>query len=331
MSSSKKTKQTRKKLGVFLSKNSYFVFLPFVLFGSYALSSLIQAETDVLTVIVTASSFIVAIITGFLINSYYGIKQLRWDKLNRFADLQNQLRDYAWAFWSLTFSITRNHNLDWRFPKSIEELEHDTDWVWGNKDSTAVMFIRYLKDFARYPNDIPDFELTHAAISKAKLEQMHEYMIRASGILTRYKHFKHILKSFELTDTNDLDKVIITNDSNVEISVKKLKKENQDFRTLGFWQVQIEECVEILDRMKMNGKFIYSFSVFEIKQLGLNLMFLSVFGILLPITVLIVNDSIPSSYQSFLTIVSSVGFMLYFILGVSRIFSKLSSSRLSYS
>ena len=268
--------------------------------------------------------------TGFLINSYYSIKQMRWEKLNRFADLQNQLRNYAVAFFWLTDSITRNHNLDWRFPESIEKLERDTDWISKNDDSVAVMFVRYLKDIAGISTDIPDFELNHAIIQKDRLERMHGYISHASGVLTRYKWFKHILRSFKLSDTNNLAKVFITNDLNVESAVRKLKKEKEDFRTLEFWSARIDECEEILARMKANGKFVYSFNVFEIKIFGLNLLFLSVFGILLPITVLIVNDSLPPHYQSFLTILSSVGFMLYFIFGISRIFLKLSSSQLSY-
>ena len=330
-SRARKTKQIPKKIRAFLDKGFYFIPLPLILLGSYALSDSIHAETDVLAVIVTASSFIVAIITGFLLHSHYGIMEMRWKKLERFADLQNQLRDYAWAFEHLTFSLTRVHSLNWRFPDSIEKLERDIDWLEKSEDYEAVMFIRYLKDFTRWPNDIPDFELTHAIIKESRLEQMHHYIARAAGLLARHKHFKYILKSFKLPDTSDLDKVIITNDPNIKNGVKRLKKGNQNFNTLGFWQARIQECLEILERMRMNGKFVYSFRVLETKRLGLNLLFLSVFGILLPITVLIVNDAIPVSCQSFLTIVSSVGFMVYFILGLHKTFSKLSSSQLSYS
>ena len=291
-SRSEKIKQGRKKLGMFLIENSYFIFLPFILLGSYAISNSIQTETAVLTVIVTASSFIVAIMAGFLINSYYGIKQLRWEKLNRFTNLQNQLRNYAEAFYWLTDALIRDYDLDWRFPESIEKLEHDSDWISRDGDFTAIMFVRYLKDFAGLPSQIPDFELNHAVIPEDRLEQMYDYISRAGGLLMRYKWFKYILKSFKLPDTNNLDQVIITRHQFVEFAARKLKKENENFKTLGFWEVQINECEEILARMKANGKFVYSFNIFEIKRLGLNPLFLSVFGILLPITVLIANDSI---------------------------------------
>jgi len=325
----KNAKQIRKKLGTFLRKSFYFLLLTPLVLGSYVLSDSIQAEPTVLTVIVTASSFIVAIITGFLINSYYSIKQLRWEKLNRFADLQNQLKDYTESFYWFTHTITQSYNLDWKFPVPIEKLIRDDEW-WCKDDSVAVLFIRYLRDFAGNPYDIPDFEIKHAIIREDRLDQMQNYMYGAAGLLTRYKHFKHILKSFNLPDTNDLDKVVITNDPCAEFAAKRLKKEGNP-RTLGFWQALIEECTELLDRMKANGKFIYSFNVLEIKQLGLNLLFLSAFGILLPISVLIASDLLPPSCQSFLTIASAAGFMLYFVLGVSSIFSKLSSQRLSYS
>ena len=330
-SRSKKIKQVRKKLGTFLIKSSYFIFLPFIFLGSYVISNSIQAETVVLTVIVTASSFIVAIMTGFLINSYYSIQQLRWEKLNRFTELQNQLRNYAEAFYQLTDAITRDHDLDWRFPESIEKLKDDSDWIYNDDDSVAIMFVRCLKDFAGLPHQIPDFELEHAIITEGRLEHMHDYIIQASSLLARYKWFKYILKSFKLPDTNNLDEVIITRHKFVEFAARKLKKEKENFWTLEFWEIQINKCEEILARMKATGKFVYSFNTFEIKRLGLNLLFLSVFGILLPITVLIANDSVPPYHQSFLTIVSGVGFMFYFILGVSRIYLKLSSSQLSYS
>ena len=268
--------------------------------------------------------------TGFIINSYYNIKRLRWEKLDRFVDLQNQLRNYAEAFFWLTKSITDNHHLNWRFSESIEALRRDIDWNFEGDDSVAVMFVRYLNNVARLPHNIPDFELDHKIISEDRLEQMHDYIIYADALLTRYKHFKYILKSFKLPDTSNLDTVIIANDSSVEFAARILKKENEGFKTLGFWEARIVECEEILARMKANGKFVYSFNIFEIKLLGLNLLFLSAFGILLPITMLIANDSIQPYYQSLLTIVSGVGFMLYFIVGISITFLKLSSTRLDY-
>lgn len=209
-SRSEKIKRIRKKLGMFLSKNFYVIFLPFILLGSYAISNSIQTETAVLTVIVTASSFIVAIMTGFLINSYYGIKQLRLEKLNRFTDLQNQLRNHADAFYWLADAITRDHDLDWRFPESIEKL-HDLDYIYKGGDSVAVMFVRYLRDFTGQPRrQIPDFELYPEIIQENRLEQMHGYISQAVVLLAKYKWFKHILKSFKLPDTNNLDEVIIT-------------------------------------------------------------------------------------------------------------------------
>ena len=307
------------------------MFLPFVILVCYGVSSSIQVETTILPVIVTASSFIVAIMVGFSINSYYSVKQLRWEKLTRFTELQNQLRDYADAFYWLSDSITRDHELNWRFSDSIEKLRLDSDWIYKDDDSVAVMFVRYLKDFAGTPDQIPDFELKQAIIPEKRLEQMHDYIMNAGALLARYKWFKHILTALKLPDTNDLDKVIITNHEFAEFGARKLKKEKENFRTLGFWEVQINNCEKILDRMKANGKFVYSFNTFEIKRMGLNLLFLSAFGILLPITILMVNDSLSVHYQSFFTIVSGVGFMVYFILGVSRIYLKLSSSQLSYS
>ena len=330
-SESRRNHTARKKLRIFLIKNYFFVFLPFVFLGSYVISNLIQAEAAVLTVLVTASSFIVAIMGGFLINSHYSIKRLRWEKLDRFADLQNQLRNYTDALFWLTKSITDKHSLNWRFPESIEALRHDSDWNYEDSDSVAVMFVRYLRDGAGLSSSIPDFELDHAIIPEDRLEEMHDYIINASALLARYKWFKHILKSLKLPDTNNLDEVIITNDSFVESIARRLKKENEGFKTLGFWERRIDECGDILARMKANGKFVYSFNVLEIKQLGLNLLFLSAFGILLPITMLIANDSIQPYYQSLLTIVSGVGFMLYFIVGVSITYLKLSSTQLSYS
>lgn len=227
------------------------------------------------------------------------------EKVNRFAELQNQLRNYADAFYWFTDSIIREHNLKWRFPESVEKLRRDSDWIYQDDDSVAILFVRYLKDFAGPLNNIPDFELKHAIIRKDRLEQMYNDIIHASGLLARHKWFKYILKSFKLPDTNNLDKVIITEYKSVEFAARRLKKENENFKTLGFWEARIDECEEILARMKANGEFVYSFNIFEIKRLGLILLFLSVFGILLPISVLIASDLI-QPYQTLLTIGSGV-------------------------
>ncbi|MEM4250183.1 MAG: hypothetical protein QW395_07870, partial [Candidatus Nitrosotenuis sp.] len=240
------------------------------------------------------------------------------------------LKDYVNAFYWLVFDITRHHSLNYRFPESVETLQHDSEWISSNDDSVAVLFVRYLREFAGLPYELPDFELRHAIISKERLDQMHDYMLNAGGLLGRHKYFKHILESFNLPDTIDLDQVIITNSDLVKVGSKKITKPGEDFKTLGFWEAKITECEELLARMKANGKFVYSFSSFEIRQLGLNLLFISAFGILLPISILLMGDSV-RPYQSFLSAVSALGFMGYFIMAMARIYSKLSSSRLSYS
>ena len=311
-------------------KNFYFILLPLVIGISYVLSDFIISNESILSVIVTASAFIVAVISGFLINSYYNVNQLRWEKVERFSELQNSLKPYAEAFYWLVHDLTRKHKLNYRFPESIKTLEHDTEWNWSNDESVAVRFVRYLSDFAGNPYDMPDFELSRKIISKDRLDEMYEYVIMAGGLLGRYKHFKYILKAFKLKDTNDLDEVIIADSQFVEIHAKKISKTGEDYRTLGFWEAKIDEASEILARMKANGEFVYSFNIYEIQRLGLNLLFISIFGILLPITILMLDSTI-ENYKSFVTILSAVGFVTYFSLGIMRIYKKLSSTKLSYS
>lgn len=308
----------------------YFLLLPFVILIGCEISKSVTVNDDILTLIATAASFIVAIMAGFLIQSYYSVKQLRWEKLNRFAELQNKLKDYVNAFYWLVDDIERQHNLDYRFPESIETLHRDSKWIQSNDDSIAVLFVRYLRDFAGLPHHVPDFELKQSVVTEDRLNQMHDYILSAGGLLGKYKHFKHILKSFKIPDTNDLDSVIITRSDIVKVGANKITRSGEDFKTLGFWEAKITECEELLARMKANGKFVYSFDAFEIRQLGLNLLFVSAFGILLPIIIMLLGNSI-EQYKSFLSIISALGFMGYFIMAMVRIYSKISSSRLSYS
>ena len=318
------------KFKIKILKNIYFILLPFIFFIGIILSEFLTVDKNFLLVLVTASSFIVAVISGFLINSYYNVKQLRWEKLERFSELQNRLRDYTNAFYFFWSDVSRQHQLDYRYPESIYTLEYDSDWNYYNDESIPIRFVRYLREFSGIPSEIPDFELSQQIINEKKLEEMHHCIQGAGGLLSRYKHFKYILKVFHLKDTNDLYDVIIVDSKLVESQARKITKQGENYKTLGFWEDKIGEAEELLARMMSNGKFVYSFNIFEIQRLGLNLLFISIFGILLPISILMFNSSI-ENYKPFLVILSGIGFMTYFCLGILRIYRKLSSTQLSYS
>jgi len=160
--------------------------------------------------------------------------------------------------------------------------------------------------------------------------------IRACGLLTRQKHYKYILKTLGFEVTSDFDRILIADSQyGLQYWASRLLKERdkQDFRTLAFWHDRLEECLDLLERMKSHGRFIYSFVPNEIRKLSAYLLFVSVFGIIVPLLTFSAS-SLLGTWKITLSALSFVGFLSFFsvprttaIVGAVNIHSKATVSR----
>jgi hypothetical protein len=196
-----------------------------------------------------------------------------------------------------------------------------------------VLWVHAIWDAASLPYQTPDFEKTSSILSEERLNQIHDALLQACGLLTREKYYKYILKAFGLEETRDFSKIPIVHDDAFGmryLAERFVKDKNDfDFRTLEFWEARLEDCLDLLERMKEHGYFIYSFVPTEIRRLSSYILVVSTLGILLPLFILTLG-SLLSPFRAILSGISFVGFASFFPFSLMVIYRILTSGKLSF-
>lgn len=114
------------------------------------------------------------------------------------------------------------------------------------------------------------------------------------------------------------------------LAERLVKDKNEfDFRTLEFWEARLDDCLDLLERMKEHGNFIYSFVPTEIRRLSSYVLVVSTLGILLPLFILTLG-SLLSPFRVILSGISFVGFASFFSFSLMVIYRILTSGKLSF-
>lgn len=289
-------------------------------------------DDELLRVIVSSTAIVVGLIVGFLFNSYFHLKQMRFERLSRFVRLQDRLRLYQEAFRSLSQQLVERYRskVDFQLNKTLRQLARDIDFA-QTEYFEAVMWVHAIWDVGSSSFQTPDFELTDAIVTKERLQELYGAMQWACSLLTREKRYKYVLKTLGFQVTSDFDQIFIA-DSQYGlqyVATRLLKKnEGQDFRTLRFWQDRFEECLDLLERMKAHGRFIYSFVSDPIRKLSAYLLFVSIFGIVVPLVTLSASRCLLGTWRITLSTLSFIGFLLFFSTSLLYLYRLLTSRRL---
>lgn len=301
--------------------------------GSLILSNYVFLNRSALTVVITSASIIVALIIGFLFNSFFNIKQIRLEKLSRFSELQKRLIPYQRAFYIWTDQIRRrNEKIDFQLGIPYMQLRKSIDFWEKNSNAYAIDFVKSLYEVGSKWWEIPDFEKTHSIVNEENLKNMYEGIIEANGLLTRRKHYKHIFRILGWKDTDDFNAITVADSSlGMEHLVKPLlTKKTDNWRVLEFWYAKIDEATDILERMISNGRFVYSFVSKDIKKLSYYLLLISLFGVIIPLLLILLAElPLQLSIMTFFTNLSITGFLVFFILSLFTIFNKVKEDKLT--
>ncbi len=302
-----------------------------VVFISLIIAKFLIFNFEVLNVIIVSASVIVTLITGFLFNEYSNLKKFRIKKLNSFAELQKDLLPYQRAFEEVSRQLRRkNNNLDFLLGKDYMKFRKDIDFWENNENAYGIDFVKALYELGSHSIDVPDFELSQSIINKSLLDRLHEAAIEASGLLARKKHYKHILDDLKLKSGNDFKDIKIVEDIAGFKNLIKIISDGYtgDWRTLDFWEIKIQEAVDILDKMKAYSRFIYEFDSKKLKNFSRYLILSSFFGVIIPILLISLRSFIPSFLKAIFINMSVLGFLVFFILSLFKIHNLISSKEL---
>ena len=309
-------------------------FLGSVLLVGFFLSPYLSIDDELLRLMVSSTAIVVGLIVGFLFNSYFQVKRMRFDRLARFARLQDRLRMYQEAFGALAYQLLDKYRarIDFRLNKPLHELKRDTDFV-ESEDYFPVLWVHAIWDAASSPYHTPDFEKTSSILTEGRLNDICDAVEQACGLLTRRKYYGHILKAFGLEETDDLSRILIVHDDafGIRYLAERLVKDrnHSDFRSLEFWEARLDDCLDLLERMKEHGMLHLLICSDRDSQIEL-----------LPSGCLDIRNIVPlfiltfgsffSPFRIILSGISFIGFVSFFSLSLVVIYRVLTSGRLSF-
>lgn len=157
------------------------------------------------------------------------------------------------------------------------------------------------------------------------LQMAEERLAHLSGTLCRRKHYKNLFRDFSIDLSDDFDSVHIADES---LGVKHLADKlpcasGDDWRTLAFWENAINRAYSIVEKMLPIVPFIFYYRPPLIRRLGLQVLAISVFGVLIPFIGIILQ--LPEKMGTVLAVVSVIGFLTSFALIIVTIYRYISA------
>ena len=142
-----------------------------------------QALLNLLPNLITATSIIVAILIGYLFIRFVGIRQTRYEKLNRFIELQEELQPYREAFYNLALLLAGRYKIEPQWQRGYFDLCKDDKFLEdANQKPSGTLFVRALERVGKH----------HRLIAPEELDSINECLMSLSETLCREKHYKHV-------------------------------------------------------------------------------------------------------------------------------------------
>lgn len=289
-----------------------------------------QVQSDLLT----ASSIIVSLLISFVISKYFAIQQFRTSQLKKFVKLQNRIVPYQQAFYQLGHELERKYQLKPKYPLHHLRAYKDMDYSWNRANRElkpdACIFVSALQEFGVGNWDFDDFDLKRRIMPKTYLQKLEKCSTNLFGMLDREKNYKYILEDLGVDETlwhssYFFDIKIASGTYLVKEYAMKIspKNERDNWEDLDFWRNRIDDANLILDKMLKTSSYLHDYTANLLRTFLLFLVTISIFGIILPL--LLLSISFSENFEYYLTYVSIGGFLLFFILILSLIYSELTS------
>jgi hypothetical protein len=287
---------------------------------------------NILPHLITATSIIAAIIIGYLVNRFFSIRRTRYDKLSRFAELQEELQPYQAAFLNLADFLAKKYKVDPQYTTRYNDLLRDeTFWRDKSKKPYAAVFIRNLYQVGVHHWDYADYESRHWLMSPEELDAIDENLESLSSTLCREKYYKHVFSDLGLPLQSDFSQVAIADDKTngwLKGYTDNLAYEHEyQWYTLGYWELKINKALNIVKRMLGNASFVFSYAAGSLKTLFRELVIVMIFGLFLPLVIL--GFHLPAYVANYLSYTSLAGFITSFVIVVITIYREISSKKIT--
>lgn len=305
---------------------SYLPSMPVVaasFLASFLAPDHITVDAGALPVIITTSSVIVGLAAGFAVRMTQSMIQFRTEKLLRLAGNQDKLHYYGRAFGMLASRIEQAaSSAPQGATAGLEDQPLDAS------DQSAQL-AELLKEFSSLSSRAPhDFGAIDKIVNKGILDDL----VLCMGKIDESVSNEASLDRFRMAvkASNDLGRSVeaSVSDKEMEYVAYMLGKgfEN-DWRRPSFWVERIRDCNKALARMDKAGRYVYKLEDNSLKRSGAIIFFMSLFGVILPITTM-VAAFLPSLLSSSLSIAGVAGFVSYFAVYLGWIYMRMSSQRI---
>lgn len=265
---------------------------------------------EIFPLLVGSSSIIVSILIGYLFTRFSELKTFAKERFNRFVLLQKELNKYQEAFYWFSEAISQKFKIERQIPKSYDSLLKNIDfWEDDKQKPSSTLFARDFYEVGKDYIDFQDYELQINIIPENRIDQIWNIVSNIGGTLGRYKHYRHVLEELGLNPDAKFESIKIVDDIlGVRIHAEKLKPYPiLAWDSLAFWEEQVNNAIDIVERMKANPIKIHPVVVSSFKLIFILLVCVLVFGTIIPI--IISSLQFPKVFSYLLSYLSIIGFI----------------------
>lgn len=254
---------------------------------------------EIFPLLVGSSSIIVSILIGYLFTRFSELKTFTKERFNRFVLLQEELNKYQEAFYWFSEAISRKFKIERQIPKPYDSLRKNIDfWEDDKQKPSSTLFARDFYEVGKDYLEYRDYELKRNIIPENKIEQIWNSITNIGGTLARYKHYHHVIEELGLNPDAKFESIKIVDDIlGVRVHAEQLKPyPTLAWDSLAFWEEQVNNAIDIVERMKANPIKTHPIVISSFKMIFILLVFVLVFGTIIPIIISSLNFPRTVSY-----------------------------------
>lgn len=292
---------------------------------------------DLQVQLLSASSIIVSLMIAFVISKYFDIQNFRKTELSKFIKLQKNLTQYLKVFYHLGDQLERKYHLKPKYPLdhkgALKDQEYSNNPSNRGEKPDACIFTSALREAGYYAANFDEYEVNRRIIPKNNLKKIEECLSFLSGVLSRQKYYKYLLEDLEIdesyrhssffSDIKIAEGTLFVKEFSMDISPKN---ERKNWETLEYWNNRIDDAYSIVLKMLILTNYLHDYKAILIRKLLRPLLLISIFGIILPLLMLSIQFT--EDFEYYITFISLIGFLLFFIYSIALVYSELTSDNI---
>lgn len=249
-----------------------------------------QDYNFILKILLSTSAIAVPIFLGFVVQQFISIRREQISQLKPLGVMQDRLKLYREAMLGLGSELleqARSKGIDVDFSKDYFKAVKKIAF-WEKKHAYVIDFIRALYRFGEDVYHQEDVRKGGGYLRFEEMKKLKEAIEEIGGILTREKHYKHVLNSLGIDYQSKSFDTIEICATRVKHRLPLRLQPDEDYliTKLSFWQHLIEDAISLMAKMEpiyvfVSGKFP--------KKLIIYTLILAIVGIFSPLLILVFN------------------------------------------